>query len=126
MRGGFFKLVVGALVVGALMVFAALQFIGTEENQGQLAQMAGQQGPPGPMPQPPAAASPEAVPEPVYENDDWYDAENSMEESLAPAPFDPSPQLDDLPPEDLRFDPNPGHGIGEAQIITPDAGQPVT
>ena len=128
MQGGFLKLVAGALVIGALMVFAAVQFIGTEANKGRLAQMADQPAAPAPGIAPSAAPVPQSMPEPVpetvYEDDEWYGEEGDGEE-FTPEPFDPRPQFDDLPPEDLRFDPTPEPGVGQPQMITPDGAMPV-
>ncbi|OYX63517.1 MAG: hypothetical protein B7Y88_12655 [Sphingomonadales bacterium 32-64-17] len=126
MQGGFLKLVAGALVIGALMIFAAVQFIGTEANKGRLAQMAEQPGAPDPAIAPGAAPMPQPMPEPVpetvYEDDDWYGEDSADGEEFAPEPFDPRPQFDDLPPEDLRFDPRPEPGVGQPQMIMPDGG----
>lgn len=123
MQSGLLKLVAGALVIGALMMFAALQLIGTEANKGRLAEIADRQSMPEPMIEPDIAPMPEPIPEPlpetVYEEDGWYGAEGSTE-GFTPEPFDPSPQFDDLPPEDLRFDPRPEPGVGQPQIVDPD------
>ncbi|WP_137680322.1 hypothetical protein [Aurantiacibacter suaedae] len=127
MQGGFLKLVAGALVIGALMMFAVLQLIGTEANKGRLAQMADQPAAPEPViaptsapnPPPTPQAAPQAMPETVYEDDEWY-GEDSVGQGFTPEPFDPSPKLDDLPPEDLRFDPQPEPGVGQPQIVVPD------
>ncbi|MEN7537572.1 hypothetical protein [Aurantiacibacter flavus] len=132
MQGGFLKLVAGALVIGALMMFAALQLIGTETNKGRLAQMADQPAAPepmippsaAPMPPPMSQPTPQAMPETVYEDDGWY-GEESVGRGFSPEPFDPSPQLDDLPPENLRFDPLPEPGVGQPQIVAPDGAAPV-
>ena len=126
MERGFLKLVAGALVIGALMVFAAVHLIGTETNKGRLAQIADQ--PSAPAIRPDAAAMPQPIPQPepdtVYEDDGWY-GEDSGGGGLAPAPFDPSPQHDDLPPEDLRFAPSPEPGVGQPQMVVPDGAVPI-
>ena len=129
MQGGFLKLVAGALVIGALMVFAAVQFIGTEANKGRLAQMADQPDAPKPAMGPQAAPMPQPIPQPmpeaIYEDDDWYGEDSANGEDFTPEPFDPRPQFDDLPPEDLRFDTRPEPGVGQPQMITPDGGVPM-
>ena len=114
MRGNMFRLIMGAIVVGALLVFAAMQLIGTERNQGRLAKMADQSptadgtGEAEPVPEPQL----EPVPDMVSEEDDWY-GDHPSDNAFEPEPFDPSPQNNDLPPEDLRFAPTPEPGMGE-------------
>ena len=126
MDRGYLKLIAGALVIGAVMVFAAVHLIGTETDKGRLAQLADQ--PPAPVFTPYMPPVPQPIPQaesdPVYEDDGWYDEDNNGED-LAPAPFDPSPQNNDLPPEDLRFAPSPEPGAGQPQMVLPEGAMPM-
>ena len=122
MHDGLLKLVVAALGVGALLIFAAIQLIGTEANKGRLAQMADQGPQPIAQSAPMAQPLPQVMPEPpadsVPVDDEWYGGEQD-EDTFAPEPFDPSPQANDLPAEDLRFNPAPEPGMGQPQIVEP-------